>query len=472
MKILYYDCFCGISGDMNLAALIDLGVPKEYLMQELSKMNLNSEYEIQIEGSTKLGITGTRVDVILKDKFDDKTHISEQALHGHNHEHTYEQAHEHSHDNSDDQQHHDENNHSHEHTHEHSHHNSNDEHHHDRSNHNHEHSHEEQVHNHEHHHRNLKDIEEIINSSDLSDKVKKLSLDMFMKVAEAEAKVHGKTLYEVHFHEVGAIDSIVDMVGAAICLDYLKVDKIIASPVQVGGGFVKCAHGLMPVPAPATVEILKNIPINTGIVQFETTTPTGAAILATNVEEFTQKVDFSIKKIAYGIGHRDLEIPNVLRVYLGEKESSEIVEEQYILETNIDDMNPELYGYVEEKLFEVGALDVFKTPIFMKKGRPGIKLSALTNEKVEKDVLDVIFEETTSIGVRKYKVEKIMLNREFSKVKTEYGDITIKKSYYKGNLVKYKPEYEECKTIAKEKNISIDKVYKAVYQVKLDSGEV
>jgi uncharacterized protein (TIGR00299 family) protein len=398
MKILYYDCFCGISGDMNLAALIDLGVPKEYLMQELSKINLNSEYEIKIERSAKLGITGTRVDVILKDKFDDKAHILEQTLHGHTHEHF--------HHNSDEEQHHAEN---------------------------HEHSDEQHVHNHEHHHRNLKDIEGIINSSDLSDKVKKLSLDMFMKVAEAEAKVHGKTLYEVHFHEVGAIDSIVDMVGAAICLDYLNVDKIMASPVQVGGGFVKCAHGLMPVPAPATVEILKNIPINAGIVQFETTTPTGAAILASNVEEFTQKVDFSIKKIAYGIGHRDLEIPNVLRVYLGEKESSEIVEEQYILETNIDDMNPELYGYVEEKLFEVGALDVFKTPIFMKKGRPGIKLSVLTNEKVEKDILNVIFEETTSIGVRKYKVEKIMLNREFAKVKTEYGDITIKKSYYKGS---------------------------------------
>jgi len=425
MKILYYDCFCGISGDMNLAALIDLGIPKEYLIQELSKINLNSEYEIKIESSAKLGITGTRVDVILKDKFENKTHISQQDLHGHTHEHN----HEHSHHNSDKEQHHAENKHS-----------------------------------HEHHHRNLKDIEGIINSSDLSDKVKKLSLDMFMKVAKAEAKVHGKSLYEVHFHEVGAIDSIVDMVGAAICLEYLKVDKIIASPVQVGGGFVKCAHGIMPVPAPATVEILKNIPIKAGIVQFETTTPTGAAILAANVEEFTQKVDFSIKKIAYGIGHRDLEIPNVLRVYLGEKESSEKVGEHYILETNIDDMNPELYGYVEEKLFEAGALDVFKTPIFMKKGRPGIKLSVLTNEKVEKDALDVIFEETTSIGVRKYKVEKIMLNRDFSKVKTEYGDITIKKSYYKGKLVKYKPEYEECKVIAKEKNISILKVYKAVYK--------
>ena len=389
MKILYYDCFCGISGDMNLAALIDLGIPKEYLIQELSKVNITSEYKKKIEKSKKAGISGTRVDVILKDKLDDETHD---------------------------------------------------------------------------HHRNLKDIEKIINSSDLSDKVKKLSLNMFMKVAEAEAKVHGKTLYEVHFHEVGAIDSIVDMVGAAICLDYLEVDKIIASPVQVGGGFVKCAHGIIPVPAPATVEILKNIPIKSGIAQFETTTPTGAAILAANVHEFTQKVDFTIKKIAYGIGHRDLEIPNVLRVYLGEKESSEKIGEQYILETNIDDMNPELYGYVEEKLFEAKALDVFKTPIYMKKGRPGIKLSVLVDEKNEKNVLDIIFEETTSLGVRKCRVEKIMLNREFSKVETEYGDITIKKSYYKGKLVKYKPEYEECKTIAKEKNIPIDKVYKAVYK--------
>ncbi len=422
MKILYYDCFCGISGDMNLAALVDLGVPKEYLIQELSRLNLNSEIELKIERSAKLGITGTRVDVILKDELNEKINISEQVLHEHNHEHL---------DHHSDQEGH----------------------------HRCEHSHE-----HEHHHRNLKDIEEIINLSDLSDKVKKLSLNMFMKVAEAEAKIHGKDLYEVHFHEVGATDSIVDMVGAAICLEYLKVDKIIASTVQVGGGFVKCAHGLMPVPAPATVEILKDIPINSGIVQFETTTPTGAAILAANATEFTQKVDFSIKKIGYGIGHRDLEIPNVLRVYLGEKETSAKQEEQYILETNIDDMNPELYGYVEEKLFEAKALDVFKTAIFMKKGRPGIKLSVLTNEKCEKDVLDVIFEETTSIGVRKFKVEKIMLNREFSKVKTEFGDITIKKSYYKGKLVKYKPEYEECKTIAKEKNVSIDKIYKAVYK--------
>jgi uncharacterized protein (TIGR00299 family) protein len=458
MKVLYYDCFCGISGDMNLAALLDLGVPKEYLIEEVSKLKLNSEYEIKIESSIKHGITGTRVDVILKNKVHDHAHVAEKALDNHHHvhinssDHTHEQEHSHSHHENHNYENMDEDIHKHEFTQqEHS----------RLEGDSHKHTHTS---NHEHHHRNLKDIENIINSSDLKDKVKKLSLHMFMKVAEAEAKVHGKTLYEVHFHEVGAIDSIVDMVGAAICIDYLNVDKIIASPVQVGGGFVKCAHGLMPVPAPATVEILKNIPINTGIVPFETTTPTGAAILAANVQEFTPKINFSIKKIAYGIGHRDLEIPNVLRVYLGEEQKNEEIEEQYILETNIDDMNPEIYGYVEEKLFEKGALDVFKTAIFMKKGRPGVKLSILVNEQCEKDVLDVVFEETTSIGVRKYKVEKIMLNREFSKVRTKYGEITIKKSYYKGKLAKYKPEYEECRSIAKEKNITLDKVYKEVYR--------
>ncbi len=460
MKILYYDCFCGISGDMNLAAMLDLGVPKEYLFKEISKLNLSSEYDIQINSSEKLGITGTRVDVILKDKLnnadnmgcEDSGHCNNDIIKDHSHSHIHDEEHDHhDHSHGEDASHNHEHNHSHSHEH--------------NCSHNHEQAH---VHshsgNHEHHHRNLKDIENIINSSDLSEKVKNLSLNMFMRVAEAEAKVHGKTLYEVHFHEVGAIDSIVDIVGAAICLDYLKVDKIMASHVQVGGGFVKCAHGLMPVPAPATVEILKGIPINVGVVQFETTTPTGAAILAGNVQEFTTKIDFSINKIGYGIGHRDLDIPNVLRVYLGEDNSVEKIEEQYILETNIDDMNPEFYGYVEEKLFDAGALDVFKTPIFMKKGRPGIKLSVLISEKIEKEILDIVFEETTSIGVRKYRVEKIMLNREFSKVRTQYGEVTIKKSYYKGNLVKYKPEYEECKKIAKENNITMEKVYREVYK--------
>lgn len=386
MKILYYDCFSGISGDMNLGAMVDLGVNGDYLIKELSKLHLDTEYEIKINKDTRKGICGTKVDVMLVNG-DDSHHGGKL------------------------------------------------------------------------HHRQLKDIETIINESSLNVKVKKLSLDMFMKVAQAEARVHGMSIYEVHFHEVGAIDSIVDMVGAAIALDYLNVDKIMASPVQVGGGFVSCAHGLIPVPTPATIEILKGIPIKSGIVPFETTTPTGAAILVANVEEFTDKMEFTVVKIGYGLGSRDFEIPNVLRVYLGNIKSSEKIEDQYILETNIDDMNPEFYGYIEERLFETGALDVYKTPIIMKKGRPAIKLTILVNQKKEKEVLDIIFRETTSIGIRKFKVEKIMLHRDFSTVRTKCGDVTIKNSYYEGELVKYKAEYEDCRRIARENNIPIAKVY-------------
>jgi len=392
MKVLYYDCFCGISGDMNLGALLDLGVEEAYLRQELSKLKLDSEYELHVKKDNKKGISGTRVDVVLKN-----------ARHKHKHHH--------------------------------------------------------------HAHRNLKDIESIIMNSSLSEKVKKLSLAIFMKVAQAEAKVHGKPLDEVHFHEVGATDSIIDIVGAAVCLDYLKVDKIMASSVQVGGGFVECAHGIIPIPAPATVEILKNIPVKSGLVPFETTTPTGAAILAANVEMFTDQMEFSVEKIGYGIGHRELEIPNLLRIYLGYEGSNDIREEQYILETNIDDMNPEFYDYIEERLFTQGALDVFKTPIYMKKGRSATKLSVLVNQKQEENVLDIIFRETTSIGVRKYKVEKIMLPRDFVKISTPYGSVTVKNAYYQGEKVKYKPEYEDCKRIAREKNIPINKVYQEVYKV-------
>ncbi|SFL97912.1 nickel pincer cofactor biosynthesis protein LarC [Pelosinus propionicus] len=243
MKVLYYDCFCGISGDMNLGALVDLGVDAEYLTQELLKLQLEDEYQLQIAKGSKNGISGTRVDVML-------------------HEH-----------------------------------------------HHHEHA--------PHQHRNLQDIKTIIGDSSLAEKVKELSIDMFMKVAEAEAKVHGKTVEEVHFHEVGATDSIIDFVGAAVALDYLAVDQILASSVEVGGGFVKCAHGVIPVPAPAIAEILKGVPIKFGLVPFETTTPTGAAILKTNVKAFTDSINFSIEKIGYGIGQRDLSVPNVLRVYLG-----------------------------------------------------------------------------------------------------------------------------------------------------------
>lgn len=456
MRILYYDCFSGISGDMNLGALIDLGVDSNYLISELAKLNI-AGYKIEVTADERKGITGTKVKVRLENE--------EHGHHQHDHSHHQNHVHEHSHN---DEQHEHVHSHSHEHhDHEHAHHHG----------HEHSHIHEEHMHNHEsgeHHHRNLKDVQDIINNSSLSNKVKKLSIKMFLKVAEAEAKIHGKELMEVHFHEVGALDSIVDIIGSAICLDYLKVDKVMSASVELGGGFVKCAHGLFPVPAPATAEILKGIPVKLGAVQVETTTPTGAAILAATVDEFTDKKDFTINKVAYGIGHRDTVIPNVLRVYLGEIEektayeqaavelNDKTYEEAYILECNIDDMNPELYDYVMEKLFGLGAMDVFMTPIIMKKGRPGIKLSVLCDVKAEQNMTEALLKETTTLGVRKYRVEKTMLKREFSKISTKYGEVTVKSSLLNGEKIKCKPEYDDCKRLAKDNNVSISEIYSEV----------
>lgn len=408
MKILYYDCFSGISGDMNLGALIDLGVDKSYLINELSKLKVD-EYKILIEKTVKNGISGTKVDVVLNE---------------HNHHHHHHQEH--------------------------------------------------------HHHRNLKDIESIINLSDLNSSIKDISLGIFKKVAEAEAKVHNKSIEEVHFHEVGAVDSIVDIVGAAICFNYLQVDKVVSSTVEVGSGFIKCAHGLLPVPAPATAEILKDIPIKANI-PFEATTPTGAAIITYLAEEFTDNKNFKIRKTGYGIGTKNNEdVPNVLRVFLAEEldckhkdintetscgnaqDKDFLQDEAEVIECNIDDMNPEMYQYVVESLFKKGALDVYLTPIIMKKGRPGIKLSVVYNKEQEEKIKETILTETTTLGFRKYKTQRNMLRREFSKIQTEYGEFTIKNSYYGGKLVKYKAEYDECKKAAIENGVSINEIYKEI----------
>lgn len=290
MKILYYDCFSGISGDMNLGALIDIGVDKDYLISELLKLNI-SGYEIKVKKDVKNGISGTKVDVVLGSINKHAKELScehNNDVHEYLHQHNNEQKHDH--------------------------------------NHNHEHKYEhDNIHKHTHsisdyhEHRNLMDIEQIVQASGLNENVKNISLKIFEKVAEAEAKVHNKSIEEVHFHEVGAVDSIVDIIGAAIGLDYLKVDKVECSTVEVGSGFVKCAHGILPVPAPATIEILKNIPIKSNI-SFEATTPTGAAILAYSVDEFTDDKNFSVKRIGYGIGNKDdKDIPNVLRIFICER---------------------------------------------------------------------------------------------------------------------------------------------------------
>lgn len=437
MHVLYYDCFSGISGDMNLAALIDLGVDENYLKRELEKLSI-SGYELRISRDERHAISGTRVDVEL---------VSDNTDHHHEH-------HDHGHDHDHDQDHHDHHPGHHGHSHDHNH------------GHSHAHAH---THAHDHVHRNLEDIRQIVEGSGLNANVKERSMKMFRLIAEAEAKVHGTTVDKIHFHEVGAVDSIVDIVGAAICLDYLKVNKVMASTVELGGGFVKCAHGTMPVPAPATLEILKGIPVRTGAVDKETTTPTGAAILAANVDAFDDRNHIRVEKTGYGIGHRHLEIPNILRVYLGtagESQETEGFQTHRALEIscNIDDMNPEYYEDIMERLFEAGADEVYITPVMMKKTRPASLLTVLCNPGREQEMTRLIFQHTSTLGLRRKKVEKSELERKMEKRNTRFGEVRVKTGYLNGKALKNKPEYEDCKRIARERGLSLQEVLRGIME--------
>ncbi len=379
MKILYYDCFSGISGDMNLGAMIDLGIEKEFLVGELNKLNLVG-WELRVEADQRHGIKGTKVTVL--------------------------QSH------------------------------------------------------HHHTHRTLPDIEKIIDDSKLDEKTKDLSKKIFMKVADAESRVHGIRLNEVHFHEVGAIDSIIDIVGAAVCFNALKVDAVYVSTLELGTGMIKCDHGLLPVPAPATAEILKGLPVRTGGIDFEATTPTGASIVATIGTHFGKPLELQIQKTGYGVGQKDHpDVPNLLRVFIGETEERNEGHEAVLLECNIDDMNPEFFEHISEKLFHAGAGDVFISNVLMKKGRPGCMLSVICETGNEESVRRIIFTESTSLGIRTFHFRKDTLARKFEKVTTRYGEVTIKRSYYKDVEVSCKPEFEECRKIAEKFDVPVKEVY-------------
>jgi len=383
MKILYYDCFSGISGDMNLGAMIDLGVDVKYLEGELGKLNLEG-WKLEVKKDQRHGIYGTRVDVI-------------QTSHGHSHRH-------------------------------------------------------------------LSDIFKIIDKSALKDKDKELARKIFIKLAGAEASVHGTDVENIHFHEVGAIDSIVDIAGSAICFNALEVDEVHVSVIELGGGTVKCEHGTLPVPAPATAEILKGLPVKKDGVDFEATTPTGAAILAVLGNVFNKPVPMKITKTGYGIGHTDHpEVPNLLRVFLGETaDSSEEGHEAILMECNIDDMNPEHYEHVTEKLFRAGASDVFLTSIIMKKSRPGTILNIICEKGVAGSLKEIIFTETTTLGIRYFTFNKETLPRKFEQVNTRFGPVTFKRSFYKGKEVSFKPEYNDCKRIAEVTGKPLREIYNII----------
>lgn len=378
MKIIYFDCFSGASGDKILGSLIDAGLSFDTLKNELEKLNV-SGFSLSVEKVMKQSLSGTKLTV----------QTEEQKAHRH-----------------------------------------------------------------------LKDIQHILEQSGLDQKIISKSLAIFGRLAEAEAKIHNTTPEKIHFHEVGALDAIVDIVGAVIGLELLGVDEIHCSPFATGRGFVKCAHGTIPVPVPATVELLKGFPVKPTEIEAELTTPTGAAILTTLADHFGPMPPMTITATGYGAGSRDLEIPNHLRVIIGQTEADSIMSETAdLLETNIDDMNPELFEYVAEKLKEAGAVDIYFTPIQMKKNRPAVMLSVLSPTGATGRVMEVIFRETTSIGLRQSVVTKRFLPREIVTVETELGQVRIKICRLGQEIVNLSPEYEDCRQLALKSSRPIKDIY-------------
>jgi uncharacterized protein (TIGR00299 family) protein len=453
MKTLYLDLISGIAGDMFIAALLDLGVDAHKLERELRKLRLGG-YHLHISRQQKSAITGVKFDVHL--------------AHDHDHAHTH-AGHEHSHAHG---HHH---GHRHDHPHAHSH-----EHHHD-------HVHEEHDHNGQ---RNFAEIRKLISRSKLSAWVKQKSTAVFQRIADAEGKIHGLPPAEVHFHEVGAVDSILDIVGAAIALEMLGKPRVFASPVTEGTGWIDCAHGKFPVPAPATLAILgaRKIPVSQCEEPHELVTPTGAALLAEFVENFGAMENLVAEKIGFGLGTREnLTRPNVLRAVLGsgdkcrvtsdtKRADSEIlspatrhsslldwkIDRVAVLETNLDDCSGEILGAFVETALSAGALDVFHTPIQMKKNRPGVLLTVLCAEAEADKFAELILRETTAFGVRKTIAERRKLRRDFADIKTAFGKVTVKIGKLGGKVIQAAPEFESVKKLAAQKKVPVKQIFEAV----------
>ena len=476
MKALYVEPFAGISGNMLLGALLDAGVPFAFLQEEFAKLHLGN-YELVHKSVNKCGIQAQYFNVVLPEEQEhEHAHDGDQVNeHHHVHDHDCDHEHEHHHD------------HAHDHAwmhahgiaHSHDHEPvleekpcSCDHHHNHEHNHDQEHHHEHHTHHHHHEHRNLHDIEEILDHSDLPKEVIAKAKEVFLVIAKAEAKVHGSTVEEIHFHEVGAIDTIIDVVGNILALQYLGIEKVFTTPVNTGFGFVECAHGQMPVPTPATAELLQGIPNYRGTVEKEMTTPTGAALLKALASPVKEVPDgFSGETIGYGAGTRDVEIPNVLRVTMGlwnetvgNGNSGSAVERLLFLECNLDDLNPEIMPYVLEKLLAAGALDAWLQPVIMKKGRPAQTLKVLCSPEQRQVMEQIMFTQTTTLGVRAYYVERTALERRWKTVQTPWGEVRVKEGLLDGKVVNAVPEFEDCKKIAEANGVPLKAVETAAVQ--------
>jgi uncharacterized protein (TIGR00299 family) protein len=478
-RILYFDCFAGISGDMSIAALIDLGLNPEAVTQEIAKLGVKG-YHIEINKVNRFSISGTDVTVRLDGEAEC---VHDQGV-SHSNGHHHELSHNRSHDEHGEQQNRYDHNHDHvysEHA-DYGHGHSNSEH----PDHSHDHS-----HSHDDRERSLSDISHIIRSSEISQRAKDIAIAVFTEIAKAEAAVHGNTVEEVHFHEVGAIDSIVDIVGAAICIDMLQVDKIYCSPVHEGQGFIHCRHGRLPVPVPAVIKMLggSGISIVTEDIQAELVTPTGFGILKTVSESCGKMPEMLVEAVGYGFGKTDTGRLNALRVILGTSASGVSAEDEslaytqaekqvdrtmrnrgadgqiwdkvILMETNIDNTRGEALGYTAERLLKAGALDTYFTPIQMKKNRPATMLSVICKKEDSEKLSELIFKETATIGIRMRETERIILDRKIRTVKTELGEVRVKLVSVSG-LERVQPEYEDCAKIAEEKNLSLNEVYEIV----------
>ncbi len=416
--ICYFDCFSGISGDMILGALIDAGLSPQKLRKSLSCLPVKG-YKLTVKKVKRAGLLATKVDVEIKQRTEHPPK-NRRASGGQKTEF-----------------------------------------------------------------RKFKDIEKIIKASSLSKEIKQKGLEIFKRLFEAEAKVHGGRFDKIHLHELGAVDCIVDIFGTLIGLDLLGVKQVYSSPVNLGCGTVKTEHGILPVPAPATAELMKNIPVYSSDISFELTTPTGAVLISSLADNFGSMPDMQVSKIGMGAGNKEIKNrPNTLRVFIGHPVPSGTGQGPQtfgtghgtpksfatrqadgsimVIETNIDDMNPQIYEYVMEKLFKAGALDVFLTQVIMKKGRPGIKLTVLCSNDKKEYLMKIILRETTSIGLRFYEVRRKKLRRQIKLVNTKFGQVKVKISQLGDDVFRVNPEYEDCKKIARKFKIPLADVFKAL----------
>ena len=439
MRIVYLECFSGISGDMFLGALVDAGVPARLLEETVAALGVGAKLEIS--RVVRSGISATKVDVWVDGEKDmpreeywakqDVARALSPAKADHDHEHGHGHSHEQSH---------------------------------------HENTEPSRAkapaphkHEHVHSHRGLTEIRRIISAAAISESAKDTAIRTFEALGAAEAKIHSVPVESIHFHEVGAADAIVDIVCAAVGVEALGVDDIVCSRLNVGGGAVKCAHGTFPVPAPATVELLKGVPVYSSGIEAELVTPTGAAIAKTLATRFSAFPEMKIEKSGYGAGSRDFPgHPNVLRLVIGEalpslasKTKSETVS---VLEANLDDLNPQVFGYVMDRLLEEGALDVFGMPVQMKKNRPGTLLTVLCKPEDAEKLTQLVFSETTTLGVRRREESRQTLARRWESVRIEWGEVRIKIASMNGTVTNYAPEYEDCRRIAAEHHVPLKTV--------------